>query len=261
MEARAGRERDMTGGPHPHSIERLIRKLEQYAPLPEEIRLALKALPLRHQEYSRGQVIVPQGAVVEESALLVSGLSYRYKMLPDGLRQIVALQVPGDFTDLHSFVLKPLDHAIAAASPTRIAKVPHNALAQILKDHPELARWLMWDMALDGAIGREWLAAIGRRSAYQQLAHLFCELYFRMEWAGQVKEQSYELALNQAELGDVCGLSTVHVNRSLQALRRNNLIVLENHRLFIPDIEALVRVASFDAGYLHDLLRNRANAA
>jgi CRP-like cAMP-binding protein len=244
----------MNPGPlHGSAGDLLIRKLERYAPLPEDYRQAVRALPWRIQEYARGAVIVHQGEVCEESALVVSGITLRYKVLPDGLRQIVALQVPGDFTDLHSFVLKPIDHAIAAAVPSRIAKLAHTAIAQLLKSHPDMARWLMWDMAVDAAISREWLAALGRRTAYQQLAHLFCELYLRLNWAGQVRDHGLELALNQAELGDACGLSTVHVNRSLQALRRDGLIVLENHHLTIPDLGALCRAAAFDQSYLHGL--------
>jgi CRP-like cAMP-binding protein len=238
---------------HTSAGDLLIRKLERYAPLPEESRQAIRALPWRTQEYSRGAVIVHQGEVCEESTMVVTGVTLRYKALPDGLRQIVGMQVPGDFADLHSFVLKPIDHAIAAAAPSRVAKVAHTAVAHLLKNQPDLVRWLMWDMALDAAIAREWLAALGRRTAYQQLGHLFCELYLRLSWAGQVRDHAFDLALNQAELGDACGLSTVHVNRSLQALRRDRLIVLENHHLTIPDLGALSAAAAFDPSYLHGL--------
>lgn len=236
--------------------ELLIRKLEQYAPLTDESRQALRALPLRLQQFSRGEVIVSQDEICEESALVVSGITFRYKMLPEGSRQIVGLQVPGDFADLYGFALKPLDYAVAAAAPSTIARIPHGAIAQMLRQHPDLARWIMWDLAQDGAIAREWLAGIGGRSAYQQLAHLFCELYYRMEWSGAVSENSFELALNQSELGDACGLSTVHVNRSLQALRRDGLMILENHLLTIPDIAALAEVALFDPAYLNLPARN-----
>ena len=109
----------------------------------------------------------------------------------------------------------------------------------------------MWDIAVDGAASREWLANQGRRSAYEQLAHLFCELYFRMDWAGLVQDKGFELPLTQIELGDACGLSSVHVNRSLQALRKDELITFENHRLTIPNIEALAMRAEFDPAYLH----------
>jgi CRP-like cAMP-binding protein len=232
-------------------LDLLIRKLERYSSLNDLEREAIRALPLRLQEYSRGQVIINQGEKTDESALVVYGITFRFKLLPEGLRQIVALQVPGDFVDLHSFVLKPLDHAIGAASPVQMGKVPHTAIQALIDHHPRLARWLMWDMALDAAISREWLATLGRRTAYQQLAHLFCELYLRMDWAGQIRNNSFEMPLTQSDLGDACGLSTVHVNRSLQALRKDGMIVLENHQLHIPDIHHLLTVATFDASYLH----------
>jgi len=231
----------------------LIRKLSQYRALSAEEREALSALPVRLREYPRGGMIVQQGSRPDESAVMLDGISFRFKLLPDGARQIVSLQVPGDFVDLHGFVLRPIDHAVAAASPARVGWVTHAAIENLLERYPRLARALMWDMALDAAIMREWLATMGRRSAYEQLAHLFCELYFRMDWAGQVEERTFNLEITQAELGDACGLSTVHVNRSLQALRKDGLIVLENHRLTVPDIDALVKVAGFDPAYLHIL--------
>src|SRR5262249_15254537 len=95
------------------------------------------------------------------------------------------------------------------------------------------------------------LATLGRRTAYQQIAHLFCELYFRLDSVGQVKKGAFDMPLSQAELGDACGLSTVHVNRSLQALRKDGLIVLESHALLVPDIHRLVVTAAFDEAYLH----------
>jgi CRP-like cAMP-binding protein len=229
----------------------LIRKLAKAGPLSEEDRTALAELPFRLRNYARGDIIVEQGESPEESALLLEGLAFRYKLLPDGQRQIVSLQVPGDFMDLHSWVLIPLDHAIAAGSPARVARVPHSALAAITARYPHLTRALMWDMALDGAVGREWLANIGRRSAYRQLAHLFCELYFRLQAVGLVHDRGFEMVLTQAELGDACGLSTVHVNRSLQALRKDGLIVLESHQLVVPDLDALMDAAAFDPAYLH----------
>jgi len=232
-------------------IEFLIRKLQQFAPVSADERAALTGLPIRMRQYSRGELIVAQGSRPDHSCLVMSGITFRFKILPDGGRQIVALQVPGDFVDLHSFVLKPMDHAVAAAAPVSIGHIPHSALDRVLEKHPRLAKALMWDMAVDGANSREWLANIGRKPAYEQIAHLFCEIYFRMDWAGLVKNRGFEFSISQAELGDICGLSTVHVNRSLQSLRRDGLIVLEDRRLTIPEIHTLAKVAGFDPTYLH----------
>ncbi len=125
----------------------LGRKLGRAGPLTEQERAALATLPFRVRVYARGEVIVEQGESPDECALLLAGIAFRYKLLPDGQRQIVSLQVPGDVMDLHSYVLIPLDHAIAAAAPSRVARVPHAAITSLLDQHPRLARPLMWDMA------------------------------------------------------------------------------------------------------------------
>lgn len=235
----------------PAATDLLLRKLERFGPLSAALKSALSTLAVRVQDYGRGQLIASQGESPDESAFVLEGMVFRFKLLPDGGRQILSMQLPGDFTDPHDFVLKPLDHAIAAGSPARLARVSHAALHALMEQHPQLTRALMRDMALDAAIGREWLATLGRRSAYQQLAHLFCELYFRLDWAGKVKNDSFEFLLTQTDLGDACGLSTVHVNRSLQSLRKDKLIVLEDHTLHVPAMAALMDAAAFDPAYLY----------
>jgi CRP-like cAMP-binding protein len=97
-------------------IDYLIRKLSRSKPLSAEEQAALSMLPIRLREYSRGGMIVQQGSMPQESCLLMEGIAFRYKLLPDGARQIVSLQIPGDFVDLHSFVLKPIDHAVRSCA-------------------------------------------------------------------------------------------------------------------------------------------------
>lgn len=236
-------------------IEALVRKLSRCAPLSSEEEDVIRGLPASSHDYAKGQVIVTEGTSPPESAVLLAGLAFRYKSLPNGTRQIVSLQIPGDFVDLHSFVLKPIDHNIAAAVPSRVAKVPHARITKVVERYPRLTETLMWDMALDAATHREWMVGLGRRNAYERIAHLFCELYYRMRMAGLLRDHGFELPLNQSELGDICGLSSVHVNRSLQALRQDGLIKSEKGWLFIPDIARLSAAAGFDPAYLHLIAR------
>jgi CRP-like cAMP-binding protein len=232
-------------------IEALVRKLSRYASLAPEEAEAIRALPSRVQTYEKGQQIVCEGTAPDESAVILRGLAFRYRALANGTRQIMALHIPGDFVDLHSFVLRPMDHSVSAACPSRIARVPHASITQLLERHPRLAQHLMWDLALDAATYREWMVGLGRRTAYERIAHLFCELYYRMKMAGLLQGRSFELRLSQAELGDISGLSTVHVNRSLQTLRQDGLITMEKGLLTIPDIGKLSQAAGFDPAYLH----------
>ncbi len=243
---------------HSSGVELLIRNWQLYAPLTEEQRLALLRLTMNVKEYARGAIIATLDQHASESILIIRGSSFRYKLMPNGARQIVAMHFPGDFANLDGFVLDAPGHTIAAAGPSLVAAVPRVAITQMLASQPDLARWVMWEIARDAAISRERLAAMGRQPAYQQIAHLICELHFRMKWAGLVHEQTLLVDLYQEDLGDICGMSAVHVNRSLQALRQGGLIALKGHRVTIPDIDALARVAMFDPSYLHPLVSDTA---
>jgi CRP-like cAMP-binding protein len=229
----------------------LIRKLEQFEPLSAAMRAALEAIPTRLREYRRGEQIVQAGDRPEESCVLLVGCVFRYKMTPTGGRQIVSLQVPGDFVDLHSFVLKPIDHSVAPAVPSTIARVPHDSIERLLRDFPTLSRNLMWDLALDAAIAREWMVAMGQRPAAERIAHLICELYLRLQRVNLVRDHSFEFALTQQDIGDLCGISAVHVNRSLQALRADNLLAMDTRRVTVVSLERLLDFANFDSAYLH----------
>jgi CRP-like cAMP-binding protein len=92
---------------------------------------------------------------------------------------------------------------------------------------------------------------VGQREAKNRLAHLLCETLVRMKAIGLADDHSCELAMTQAEIADAMGVSTVHVNRTLQELRAEGLISLKGSALQALDWKALKRVGDFDATYLH----------
>ena len=58
--------------------------------------------------------------------------------------------------------------------------------------------------------------------------------------------------ISKCKLGDATGLSTVHVNRTLQELRGNGLITTpKGGRVVIGDWPGLQAAGEFDATYLH----------
>lgn len=185
------------------------------------------------------------------STLLLDGLACRYKDLSDGQRQITEIHVAGDFADLHSFTLKHLDHSMMTLTPCRIAKVPHDALLRITEAHPHLARVLWFSTNLDACIHREWEVSLGRRSALERTAHLFCELQQRLAIVGLAGEADYALPLTQTELAECLGLTSVHVNRVLKELRERGLVEYRGGRVRIDNLAELRRVAEFDPGYLY----------
>jgi CRP-like cAMP-binding protein len=104
---------------------------------------------------------------------------------------------------------------------------------------------------VEEAITREWIVNVGQRNALERTAHLFCELLYRFRAVGLNQGLSCTLPLTQVELAETLGLSAVHVNRTLQELRRQKLITLDDGRLTIQNLRILEELSFFNADYLH----------
>lgn len=234
-----------------HAVATLLLKLRVRDVVGTEEEEVLRASVAEIRDHPAGRTIVRSGTTLSASTLLVEGIVCRYKDLADGQRQIMELHVAGDFVDLHGFLLKRLDHNIGTMTPVRIALVPHDALRGITETHPHLGRMLWFSTLLDAAIHREKILSIGRRSAVARIAHILCELLVRLRLVGLADETGYALPLTQADLADVTGLTSVHVNRMLKKLRDDKLLTFRGGRVTIGDWEGLQRVAEFDPTYLH----------
>jgi CRP-like cAMP-binding protein len=233
------------------AVAALLAKLRVRDLVAAEEEEVLRASVAELREHPAGRTIVRAGTTLSASTLLIEGIVCRYKDLADGQRQIMELHVAGDFVDLHGFLLKRLDHNVGAMTPIRIAQVPHDALRGITETHPHLGRMLWFSTLLDAAIHREKILSIGRRSAVARIAHILCELMIRLRVVGLADESGYPLPLTQADLADVTGLTSVHVNRMLKKLRDDRLLTFRGGRVTIGDWEALQRLAEFDPTYLH----------
>jgi CRP-like cAMP-binding protein len=242
---------EMTDADAASAIAGLLLKLRVRDVVTEEEENVLRASVSEIQEHPAGRTLVRTGTTVSVSTLLVDGIVCRYKDLADGQRQIMELHIGGDFVDLHGFLLKQLDHNVGAMTPVRIALVPHDALRGITETHPHLGRMLWFSTLLDAAIHREKILSIGRRTAIARIAHIFCELHVRLRMVGLGSDTGFALPLTQADLADVTGLTSVHVNRMLKKLRDDNLLTFRGGQVTIDDWERLQRVAEFDPTYLH----------
>jgi CRP-like cAMP-binding protein len=204
-----------------------------------------------------GADIVREGESPAHSTVMLAGLSARYNVLRDGKRQISALHMAGDFVDLHSLLLHPMDHSVGALTDCRIAQVPHELLREISSTRPHLTRMLWLLTTIDAAIFRKWLVASGHLPAIGQMAHFFCELWTRLSVVGLTDGWHFALPISQADLGDAMGISTVHVSRCLQELRRLGLMEWRRGQAQILDWDGLADAAEFDPSYLNLTIRPR----
>lgn len=222
----------------------------------DRVRLQAVASPTRHVGARKD--LITEGERPESVHVVLEGFACRYKILPDGKRQIMAYLIPGDWCDLHAAVLGEMDHSVATLTPCTIVEIPRETVEDLTVHYPRITRALWWASLVDEATLREWLVNIGQRPADQRMAHLLCELLVRLQAVGRASENSYELPPTQVELSDTLGMSPVHVNRTLQQLRRAGLITLRGKALIVHDVERLNEFAGFNPNYLH-LRRRRTN--
>lgn len=233
------------------SVHPLIRKLDSIFDFTDTERLAIESLPIAPRVLKAGQDIVRDHDRPSQCCLVLEGYAFRYKMIDEGKRQILSFHSAGDFPDMQSLHLRVMDHALATLGPCRVAFIPHEVMRSFLHAYPRIADALWRDTLIDAAIFREWVVNIGRRTAYERIAHLLCELLTRIKAVGLADTNAIDMPVTQEQLADATGLSAVHVSRTMTELRDNGLISTPKGLVVIKDWDALQEAAGFDPTYLH----------
>jgi CRP-like cAMP-binding protein len=228
----------------------LIAKLSQFAPLSNGDVGVLNALCQREERYPAGANIAVEGEAPRSAFVVTRGIACRYRLMQDGRRQILTILIPGDFFDLHVFLLKATDHSVATIGPTRIAAFDREAVMDIVLNHPRIGAALWWSAMQEDAMLRERIVALGRRGARGRLAYFLCEIVWRQRAIGMAEDHAIRLPFTQTDLADTLGLTSVHINRVLQGFRRDELITLEHRRLTLRNVEKLQAISGLTSRYL-----------
>jgi CRP-like cAMP-binding protein len=230
----------------------LTMKLQQFTHFNVSERERLDELTNRpRKSFARGETIIREGKKVRDIHLVLTGLAARSKTLASGARQTLAFLVPGDLCDVEVFVLQAMDHDITAVSDTTCALIPTGEMERLLSESSNITKALWWSTMTDSAVLRERIVDHGSRDARQHLAHMFCEMLIRYLIIGDAEDNAFPFPLTQEELGEATGMTPPHVNRILQQLRSDGLIEWKSKVLRVLDAERLMKVAQFQAAYLH----------
>ena len=232
-------------------VSHLERKLENFTALDEADRGSLRQLVTLGKPVAAASDLILEGDAPEHVFLFVAGWGYRYKVTPEGKRQILAFLLPGDICDIHIYILKQMDHAIGMLSDGIVVPVPKGDLMALMETHPRIQQGIWWATLQDEAVLREWLVNVGQRPALERMAHLFCELYLRMRAIGQLGRGGIEMPFTQQVLADALGMTPVHVNRTLQKMRADGLVRVQARHLEILDFSKLADISGFTCNYLH----------
>jgi len=235
----------------PPTATPLIHKLESILVLSEDEKDVLRKLSGTIKTVGPRQDLVREGDRPHECCLILEGFAYRYKLTETGKRQIFSFHIPGDIPDLQSLHIDVMDHSLGTLSACKAMFISHETVRNLMQGCPRISDAFWRDTLIDAAVFREWILNLGRREAYGRMAHLLCELYVRLKAVGLTNGDACDMPFTQAELADATGLSTVHVNRTLQDLRGEGLITLRAGSLSVLDWDRLREAGEFDPTYLH----------
>ncbi len=232
-----------------------LRKLGKLAELTSEDVAALEKAMSQPRRHAARHDLIREGDAPGPMFVVLEGWACRYKLLPNGTRQIMAFLMPGDACDLHVRLLAEMDHSIQTLTPAVVATVSRADMEALLTGYPNIARAMYSAQLVDESILRAWIVSMGRRSSTERVAHLICELYLRALNIGLTGEGDFALPLSQLVLADASGMTAVHINRVLKELRLAGAMSVTRGGVTISDPVKLVQIAGFDENYLHRRLR------
>ena len=235
-------------------VNRFIDKLRTFGDLDRAEVAALAALTASPRSFSARHDLIREGDRPGPVFVILDGWACRYKILPNGSRQILAYMMPGDCCDLNIGLLAEMDHNIQTISPAVVATIERVDMDAIMDTHRGVAKAMYLAQLVDEGTMRAWITSMGRRTSVERVAHLMCELYLRARNIGLTSEP-LALPLSQLLLADSLGMTPVHLNRVLKELRLTGAMTLMRGSLVIADPIKLVQIAGFDENYLHRRLR------
>lgn len=234
----------------PH--QKLIARLLAVVGLSEQDQVRLGSMPNTVKTFADGDIVLRQGDRSFQCAVVMSGFLSTQRVVCER-NQISSFFVPGDMPDLNTLHLSLIDRDLCSVGASTLAFIPHSHLRQMLMDSPGLTNAFWRETLIHAAVYREWVENLGSRAALPRVAHLFCELATRLQVVGMLDNDSFRLPCTQRDLADACGLSTVHINRTIRELRRMGLIEWRGQIVTLFRRKELEEVADFSADYLHAL--------
>ena len=227
-------------------------KMEQFVAFSEEERRRLDELiTAKQRKHGAHEDIIADGTHSDYCHVLLTGLACRYKILPDGERQIMAFLVPGDLCDAEIFILSEMDHGVGTLTPSTTAMIHSDEMKRLLREVSPMSEALWWGTMTDLGVLRERIIDHGRRDATERLAHLLYEMLVRYRVVGKTTDNALDFPITQNDLGDATGLTPSHVNRVLQRFRDDGLIELRQRTLTVTNPKRLKEIGQFNAKYLH----------
>jgi CRP-like cAMP-binding protein len=233
-----------------YAFSKLADRLSSVVEVPDGDIALLAKMPSTIKHYNSHQLIIRKGNNPNQCCLVLRGYAcWQDPQIPKG--QIISVYVAGDIPDLGAMHGLGVDANLFSLGPTVIALVPHEFLFEISRQSPAMSSAFLKLMLIDAAVLRNRVVDLGSRDALARVAHFLCEIMARLRAVGLGKDFELPMPFTQADLASACGITAVHANRTIQALRHSGLLQWQSRTISINDWTGLVHLANFQTDYLH----------
>jgi CRP-like cAMP-binding protein len=205
---------------------------------------------VRQLRFTKAKDIVVSGSHHDCIYFNHDGWLARYKILHKGSRQILDFILPGQIFGLPACLFPHAPYSVLTITDANVSAIPFDVMDNVFERDPALAKALFSSTVQEAAILGEHLTCTGRRSAYERVSHLLLELFVRLNTSHRSGEMTLSIPLTQELIADALGLTAVHVNRTLRALRQDKLIAVDGRSITIVDFQALSLLSDFEKSYL-----------
>lgn len=203
------------------------------------------------RDYSAGSLLKLAGEEASSVFMMLSGWLLTSKSLADGHRQIIDVVLPGGILHPLSADLTTSAIDVETLTDSSIALIPFRDWRSACDTHPELAVLNQKVTAAASARVSERVLRLGKAPAEAMIGFVLCELCLRSSARGLIHGSEFHIPMTQQQLGDLCGLSAVHICRTLRRLERNGVLSVTDHMsIVIHDMDAMARIADIDIGAL-----------
>ncbi len=221
-----------------------LRRRNAFVPMTEAEVMFMQQFKSGELQVEAGTTILMEGSNSPQLYTVLSGMGTRYKTLEDGNRQVINFLFPGDFIGMQAGIMGEMKHSVDSSTPMILCVFNRSDLWSMFKSHPDRAFDLTWIAAVEEHFLGETIATLGQRDASERIAWALLRMYSRLRAVGLERDGAVPLPFRQRDLADALGLSLVHTNKTLAALRLRGLASWCDGRLTIPDLDALASLAN-----------------
>ncbi len=228
----------------------IIEKFSYYGDLTDDEKAILDKFEDSKEHYKAGETVFTKGEKIENLYIVFDGWGYISANLDTSLRSIFDVRLDADFIGIPEISFQNHLYDLHALTDLTLCPFPRKHLDDIFSKSTRLRDIFFLIISREKAIANERIISIGRRTAFEKVAHFIVEISLRYGMLGMEGHNSFNFPLKQEHIADLLGLSPVHVSRAMTNLKNNGYIQYNRSTMHIVDQDKLRNLAAFDPSFV-----------